>query len=115
MLGFYYHKQPYKSIMLQDGAVFVELVGHLELPSWVTSLKGAAPLPSSLSVPAWQKEKPAPIKNWKRWKYLTVKNCAMIEKTTEEAEGEKVKGTKCRERKKEKEELRSIPPCFPPG
>lgn len=39
----------------------------------------------------------------------------MIEKTTEEAEGEKMKGTKDRERKKEKEELRSVPPCFPPG
>lgn len=63
MMSFYYHKQPYKSITLQDGAEFVELAGHLELPSWLTGLKGAVLLPLSLSVSAWQKEKPAPIKN----------------------------------------------------
>lgn len=62
MLSFYYHKQPYKSITLQDVAVSL-LVGHLELPSWVTGLKGAVLLPSSISAPAWQKEKPASIKN----------------------------------------------------
>ena len=65
MLSFYYHKQPYKSITLQDGAAFVELAGHVELRSWVTGLKGAALLPLSISVPAWQKEKPVPIKNQK--------------------------------------------------
>lgn len=63
MLSFYYHKQPYKSVMLQDGAAFVELAGHVELPSWVTGLKGATHLPSSISAPAWQKEMPASIKN----------------------------------------------------
>lgn len=62
MLSFYYHKQSYKSIMLQDVAVSL-LVGHLELPSWVTGLKGAVLLPSSISAPAWQKGKPVFIKN----------------------------------------------------
>lgn len=81
MLSFYYHKKPYKSIMFQDVAVSL-LVGHLEVPSCVTDLKGAVLLPSSISAPAWQKQKPASIKNKNHWK-----NCAVITKTRKEAEG----------------------------
>lgn len=55
--------------MLQDVAVSL-LVVHLELPSWVTSSKGAVLLPSSISAPACQKEKPASIKNKKPLKKL---------------------------------------------
>lgn len=105
MMSFCYHKQPYKSIMLQDRAVFRELVGHLELPSWVTSLKGAALLPLSLSVPAWQKEKPAPIKNRKHRKYLTAKELCNDLKNNRRRE--EVKGTKHREREKRD---RRVPP-----
>lgn len=90
--------------------MFVELAGHLELPSWVTGLKGAALLPLSISVPAWQKEKPSRTNNAEN---TCEKIVQWLKKQQKNLREMKCKELNIREGKKEK--LRSLPPCLIPA